>query len=56
LAALSSGFNFRRLAEHLYEVRPATDETAHDDANLKTLLPENRSLEVQQCKGQGKLS
>lgn len=56
LAALDSGFNFRRLTEHLYEVRPLTDETAPDEANLKTLLPENRSLEVQRCKGQGKLS
>lgn len=56
LAGLASRFNFRRLAEHLYEVRPITDDTARDDANLKTLLPENRSSEVQQCKGQGKLS
>lgn len=56
LAALDSGFKFRRLAEHLYEVRPGTDETARDEARLKTLLPENRSLEVQRCKGQGKLS
>ena len=56
LAGLASGFKFRRIAEYLYEVRPITDETARDDANLQSLLPENRSNEVQQCKGQGKLS
>jgi hypothetical protein len=56
LAALASRFNFRRLSDNLYEVRPLTDKMAGDDAKLKTLLPENRSDEVQQCKGQGKLS
>jgi hypothetical protein len=57
LAGLAPIFNFQRIAEHLYEVRPKTDAAAAgDDAGLKNLLPENRSLEVQQCKGQGKLS
>lgn len=53
---LESRFRFRRIADTLYEVRPMTDDSARDDANLKTLLPENRSAEVEKCKGQGKLS
>lgn len=56
LAGLASGFNFRRLTDNLYEVRPLTDAAARDDAKLQSLLPENRGPEVQQCKGQGKLS
>jgi 4-amino-4-deoxy-L-arabinose transferase-like glycosyltransferase len=56
LAGLASSFKFRRLSEHLYQVRPLTDETARDEPNLKALLPENRSDEVQRCQGQGKLS
>jgi hypothetical protein len=56
LAGLATGFRFRRLSDNLYEVRPVTDETARDEAKLESLLPENRSPEVQQCKGQGKLS
>jgi Dolichyl-phosphate-mannose-protein mannosyltransferase len=56
LAGLASRFRFRRISDHLYEVRPGTDNTARDEANLKSLLPENRSDEVQRCKGQGKLS
>ena len=56
LAELSSRFRYRRISDYLYEVRPITDDTARDDANLKTLLPENRSDEVEKCKGQGKMS
>ena len=56
LAGLASRFRYRRLSDYLYEVRPLADDTAHDEANLKTLLPENRSDEVEKCKGQGKLS
>lgn len=56
LVRLETRFRFRRISETLYEVRPTSDDAAHDDANLKSLLPENRSAEVEKCKGQGKLS
>jgi hypothetical protein len=56
LVALESRFRFRRISDTLYEVRPITDDAASDDANLKSLLPENRRAEVEKCKGQGKLS
>lgn len=56
LVALESRFRFRRIADTLYEVRPIKDDTARDDANLKSLLPENRSSEAEKCKGQAKLS
>lgn len=56
LVGLESRFRFRRISDTLYEVRPRTDDSALDDANLKSLLPENRNAEVEKCKGQGKLS
>jgi hypothetical protein len=56
LVNLESRFHFRRINDTLYEVRPITDDAAQDDANLKSLLPENRAAEVEKCKGQGKLS
>lgn len=56
LVALESRFRFRHITGTLYEVRPMTDNTARDDANLKSLLPENRSSEAEKCKGQAKLS
>jgi hypothetical protein len=56
LVTLESRFRFRRISDMLYEIRPVTDDAARDDANLKSLLPENRSAEVEKCKGQGKLS
>jgi hypothetical protein len=49
IAALESRFHFRRISDTIFELRPATDETAHDDANLKSLLPENRPAEVRKC-------
>lgn len=56
LAQLENRFRFRRLFDTLYEVRPLADDTAHDSPNLKSLLPENRSAEVERCRGQSKLS
>jgi hypothetical protein len=56
LIAIEPRFHYRRISDTLYEVRPLTDDAARDDANLKSLLPENRSEEVEKCKGQGKLS
>jgi hypothetical protein len=56
LAGLESRFRFRRISDTIYEIRPPADAAARDTPNLKSLLPENRSNETQQCKGQGKLS
>lgn len=56
LAGLETRFRFRRLFDTLYEVRPLTDDTARDSPNLKDLLPENRSAEVERCQAQAKLS
>jgi len=56
LVELESRFGFRRISDTIYEVRPHADDAARDDANLKILLPENRSAEVEKCKGQTKLS
>jgi 4-amino-4-deoxy-L-arabinose transferase-like glycosyltransferase len=56
VASLESRFRFRRISDTLYEVRPRADDSARDDANLKSLLPENRSSEVEKCQGQAKLS
>jgi hypothetical protein len=56
LVAIETRFHFRRISDMLYEVRPINDDAARDDANLKGLLPENRSVEVNRCRGQAKLS
>jgi hypothetical protein len=56
LAGIELLFHFRRISDTLYEVRPRADDAAQDAPNLKRLLPENRSDEVEKCKGQGKLS
>jgi 4-amino-4-deoxy-L-arabinose transferase-like glycosyltransferase len=56
LVAIERRFHYRRINDTLFEVRPLADDATQDDANLKSLLPENRSQEVERCKGQGKLS
>ncbi|MDQ3474145.1 MAG: glycosyltransferase family 39 protein [Acidobacteriota bacterium] len=56
LVELESRFGFRRISDTIYEVRPRTNDAAGDDVILKSLLPENRSAEVEKCKGQAKLS
>jgi 4-amino-4-deoxy-L-arabinose transferase-like glycosyltransferase len=56
LVEIEPRFRYRRISDNLYEVRPLPDTAARDDADLKRLLPENRSAEVLQCRGQGKLS
>ena len=42
IAALDKEFRFRRVNDAFYEIRPPDDVTARDDANLASLLPENR--------------
>ncbi len=39
LVALENQFRFRRLAQTIYEIRPSTDQMAHDPPHLRTLLP-----------------
>lgn len=42
VAALGRDFRFRRTTDTIYEIRPSDDASARDDANLESLLPENR--------------
>lgn len=51
LVGQESLFHFRRVADNLYELRPSSDDTAHDAPNLQSLSPENRPDEVSSCKG-----
>jgi 4-amino-4-deoxy-L-arabinose transferase-like glycosyltransferase len=55
LIGLESKFRFRRVAETIYEVRPLTDSSANDDANLRALLPEHRPEDMRRCSVQGKV-
>ena len=49
LISIESRFRFRRVSDTIYEIRPLTDETAHDAPNLQSLLPENRPADVKKC-------
>jgi hypothetical protein len=55
LADIEGRFHFRRISETIYEVRPLAEDAARDNPNLKTLLPENRPIDVEKCAGQGKM-
>jgi hypothetical protein len=46
---LESQFNFRRVSNYIYEIRPLLDTGAHDAPNLQRLLPENRPEDVKKC-------
>jgi hypothetical protein len=49
IVKLEGRFRFRRLSDTIFEIRPATDETAQDAPHLEKLLPENRPAEVKAC-------
>jgi 4-amino-4-deoxy-L-arabinose transferase-like glycosyltransferase len=51
LVGIEPRFHFKRISDTIYEVRPATDDTALDEPNLKSLLPENRPAEAGSCVG-----
>jgi hypothetical protein len=51
LTSIEKQFHFRRVSETIYEIRPVTDDTARDEPNLKSLLPENRPNDVKVCAG-----
>jgi hypothetical protein len=55
LANIEVLFHFRRISETIYEVRPLAEDAARDNPNLKTLLPENRPIDVEKCAGQGRM-
>jgi 4-amino-4-deoxy-L-arabinose transferase-like glycosyltransferase len=55
LADIEGRFHFRQVSETIYEIRPLAEDTARDNPNLKTLLPENRPADVEKCEGQGKM-
>ena len=46
---LENQFNFRRVTDTIYEIRPRSDVTAGDKPNLKRLLPENRPDDTRKC-------
>ncbi|MGH9904592.1 MAG: ArnT family glycosyltransferase [Pyrinomonadaceae bacterium] len=46
---LEKRFRFRRITETIYEIRPASDNTATDRPNLQQLLPENRPEDTSKC-------
>ena len=49
LVAIEPHFHFRRVSETLFEIRPRADTSAHDDPDLQSLLPENRTEELKRC-------
>lgn len=46
---LEKRFRFKRVAENIYELRPATETAATDAPDLKRLLPENRPADTKKC-------
>jgi hypothetical protein len=46
---LENRFAFRRATETIFELRPLSEETARDVANLRKLLPENRPEDLKRC-------
>ena len=49
ITRLEEHYNFRRVTGDIFELRPKSDETAHDQPNLKRLLPENRPEDTRRC-------
>jgi hypothetical protein len=46
---LEKQFNFHRVTDAIYELRPLEDSSATDKPNLKRLLPENRPEDTKKC-------
>jgi uncharacterized protein YqgC (DUF456 family) len=49
IVGLEKSFRFRRLTETIYEITPASDDTARDLPDLQRLLPENRPEDTRKC-------
>lgn len=46
---LEKRFRFRRVTDTIYEIRPASDQSAGDEPALSRLLPENRPADTIKC-------
>ena len=46
---LQQHFNFRRVTDTIYEIRPRDDKSATDPPSLEKLLPENRPEDTKKC-------
>lgn len=49
IVELEKHFNFRRVTDTIYELRPLWDTSASDKPNLQRLLPENRPDDTKKC-------
>ena len=49
IVELEKHFNFRRVTDTIYELRPLWDSSASDEPNLQRLLPENRPHDTKKC-------
>jgi len=49
IVKLEDHFRFRKVTDMIFELRPASDETARDKPDLKRLLPENRPEDMKKC-------
>jgi Dolichyl-phosphate-mannose-protein mannosyltransferase len=49
IVELEKHFNFRRVTDTIYELRPLWDSGASDKPNLQRLLPENRPDDTRKC-------
>ena len=49
IVELEKHFNFRRVTDTIYELRPLWDMSAADKPNLQRLLPENRPEDTKKC-------
>jgi Dolichyl-phosphate-mannose-protein mannosyltransferase len=49
IVELEKQFNFRRVTDTIFELRPLWDHSASDKPNLQRLLPENRPNDTKKC-------
>jgi len=49
IVQLEKHFNFKRVSDTIYELRPLNDPIATDKPNLERLLPENRPQDTERC-------
>jgi hypothetical protein len=49
IVELEDRFSFRRVSDTIYEISWRGDPTAHDNPDLKRLLPENRPEDTKKC-------
>lgn len=49
LSKIEPHFHFKRVAPTIYEIRPLSDQSVHDQPQLENLLPGRRVEEVKRC-------